>query len=325
MILRKVAAQGFTQAGRRFQVGQRFHNVTVDWSGGGLYINLSGVSGRLAGVKYGEVHKGSIVAVEITDFEFLPHNGAYHATFRWLKPGEVVSPPPVAKPPVPASNTNPVEAVLQELRSRIEGANTAQALAELASPLRRASSKHSAIQIRPALEQWAAKAGEIVGFYLDAHSVLGWTQEAVRHYEDMSDLVTQLNLLQPKPGKGEPRNWKLPAPPRGNSAKLPLVQWTREQVAAEQGRVAAAEAERAAAEKIRRNPFCDQHNFNELLAACAGSGTADLSEWLKYLTADDSGRTFLQQYPAWKIINSVRPLAIKEVIESFKAVLRGRE
>ena len=259
--------------------------------------------------------------MEIERFEFRPLRNDFHVTFKLLKP-EDLAPKQAGVKPAAAPGTSSLQAALQELSSKIEAANTARALTDLASPLKRASSRFSAAQIRPAIDKWVTKSADMVGFYLDAHSALGWTQAALRQYEDMSELATQLNLLQPRPETGEPRKWKLPAQGHSNLAKLPLVQWTREQVAAEQGRAAAERAARAEAEKLKKNPFYDRRNFDELLAACGTPGIASLAEWLEYLTADDSGRTFLQQYPAWKIINSARPSAIKEVIESFKAVLR---
>jgi hypothetical protein len=212
-ILGDVSSQRFSHGNCRYEVGQKFHHARVDWTGKGPYINLAvGVGGPLK-ANPGEVHNGQMVAVEIARFEFRPYRNDFYVTFILLKPEDLASKQTGGKPALATPGTSPLQAVLQELGAKIEGANTARALTDLASPLKRASTRFSAAQIRPALDKWVAKSADIIGFYLDAYTALKWTQEAVRQYEEMSELVTQLNLLQPRPDKGEPRKWKLP--PKG--------------------------------------------------------------------------------------------------------------
>jgi hypothetical protein len=226
--------------------------------------------------------------------------------------------------PAAAKPLNTLAAVVTDLAAKIKDANTPQALLALPGRIRSAGSRFGAANLSEATYSWCKKTAEMVRFYIQAHAALGWSQEAVRQYDDMAKLVKQLSLLQPS---GEA--FVLPDHYNGQLSALHREHaWTSGEVEAKlaslaeeertrEARLAAERAEQA----LNRNGF-NGKPVEDLLAVC-GTETPLTSEavlWLQHITGDD-GRPFLTRYPSWESIAKAQPEVFNGLMAYFKAVL----
>jgi len=307
----------FFHRGTKFEIGQRFERVRFSRNHSGQMVMLpKDLPGILPDQEADHLKDGQLVSVVLTSYRF--GGGFYRVTCRLAEP-------PASQPAAAAQTTDPLKAVLLELTAKTEQANTAQALVDLTGHLRRAATRFSPIKVKPATDQWVAKATEMISFYLEAKSALGWTRAAVTQYEDMGRLLAQLRSFPPPTDQAGPKKLEMPSPYKGQLSDLSRVaSWTQADIAQHQERIA---AERAA-QLISHNRFRGK-SLDALIINCRklpekSEEKAQLAVWLRHITRDN-GETFLQEYPNLDDCSIRQPGLIREYLGYLKLVITSLE